>query len=59
MAGQSGSSSNLKAGETYFQSPAFPIREAFKVIKYTRKLPELWQKVRDLEALLAKKKDSA
>ncbi len=46
---QSGVGINIPAGETYFSSPAFPIKEAMRSIRYFRKLPELWERLKRLE----------
>jgi UDP-3-O-[3-hydroxymyristoyl] glucosamine N-acyltransferase len=49
MGGQSGSSTNVPGNDTYFMTPALPIREVVKVLRYLRKLPQIWEKLRRLE----------
>ncbi|MBI4404705.1 MAG: UDP-3-O-(3-hydroxymyristoyl)glucosamine N-acyltransferase [Deltaproteobacteria bacterium] len=49
MGAQSGTNMNLKSGETYFSSPAIPIKEALKTLRYLRKLPNLFERVLRLE----------
>jgi UDP-3-O-[3-hydroxymyristoyl] glucosamine N-acyltransferase len=50
MGGQSGSGTNIKGGDTYFMTPAIPIRDTVKVVKYLRRLPEIWERLKKLEA---------
>ena len=54
MGGQSGSGTNVKGGETYFMTPAIPIKETVKVVRYMRKLPEIWARLKRLEESLGK-----
>lgn len=49
MGGQSGSSTNVAGDATYFLTPATPIRETVKIVKYLRKLPEIWERLKKLE----------
>ena len=49
MGGQSGSSTNIKGDETYFLTPAVPVREVVKMIRYNRKLPQMWERLKKLE----------
>ncbi len=52
LAAQGGTSTDLKAGESYFMSPAIPLKEGIRVFKYFRKLPEIWARLRKIESLL-------
>ena len=54
MGGQSGSGTNVKGGETYFMTPAIPIKDTVKVVRYMRKLPEIWARLKKLEESLGK-----
>ncbi|MBI1861937.1 MAG: UDP-3-O-(3-hydroxymyristoyl)glucosamine N-acyltransferase [Deltaproteobacteria bacterium] len=49
MGGQSGSSTNVPGSETYFLTPALPMKEVFRVVKAMRRLPDLFARVRRLE----------
>jgi len=52
MGGQSGSSVDLNGGEVYNLTPAVPVRESMRINRYTRKLPEIWRRLKELEAKL-------
>ena len=54
MGGQSGSGTNVKGGETYFMTPAIPIKDTVKVVRYMRKLPEIWARLKKLEERFGK-----
>jgi len=54
MGGQAGTSTNLKGDETYLLTPAVPIREVVKMIRHTRRLPEIWDRLKALEKQLTK-----
>lgn len=49
MGGQSGSSTNVKGDQTYFLTPATPIDQVVKIVKYFRKLPQIWTRLKKLE----------
>ncbi len=49
LGGQSGTSTNLPGGQTYFFTPATPVRDFARIFKALRKLPELVERVRKLE----------
>jgi len=52
IAGQTGVGSDLAGNETYFLTPAVPQREAWRIVKYMRKLPEIWKRLILLEQKL-------
>lgn len=54
LGGQTGAGTNLKGGERYLGSPAAPLRETLRSFRYTLKLPELFDKVKKLEAKINK-----
>jgi UDP-3-O-[3-hydroxymyristoyl] glucosamine N-acyltransferase len=58
MGGQSGSSTNVDGDQTYFFTPATPIREFARMFRGLRKLPELLSRVRELEKRLGDKSDA-
>ncbi len=49
IAGQTGVGCDLPGNETYFLSPAMPMSRALKVIRYFRKLPEIWNRLGTIE----------
>jgi UDP-3-O-[3-hydroxymyristoyl] glucosamine N-acyltransferase len=58
MGGQSGSTTNVPGAETYFFTPATPIRDFARIFRGLRKLPELLNRVRELEKRLGEKSDA-
>jgi len=52
LGGQAGSSTNLKGDETYFLTPAVPVEQMVKMVRYTRKLPRMWDRLKAIEAKL-------
>lgn len=49
LGGQTGVTANLKAGETYFLTPATPMAQVPHIVKYLRKLPEIWKRLKAVE----------
>lgn len=49
MGGQAGTSTNVAADTTYSLTPALPVREAHKMVRYWARLPEIWKRLRNLE----------
>lgn len=45
----SGVGTHIPAGETHWLYPSVPMREAIRMVKYMRKLPEMWKKIKKLE----------
>jgi UDP-3-O-[3-hydroxymyristoyl] glucosamine N-acyltransferase len=54
LGGQAGSTTNVDGNETYFFTPATPIREFARIWRGIKKLPELVARVKELEKLLEK-----
>ena len=54
IAAQSGVGTDLEGNRSYFLSPAVPQTEALRIVRYWKRLPELWKKVRELEKLVTK-----
>jgi UDP-3-O-[3-hydroxymyristoyl] glucosamine N-acyltransferase len=52
LAAQSGVGMDIREGGDYFGSPAVPMKEAIKSIKYFRKLPEIWRRLKAVEERL-------
>ena len=52
VGGQSGTSTNLKGGVTYFSTPSIPVREALRSYRYLKTLPELVGRIRIIEGKL-------
>lgn len=52
LAGQSATSVNLPGGESYLGTPAVPLREGLRLVKYFRKLPEMWERLKAIELRL-------
>jgi UDP-3-O-[3-hydroxymyristoyl] glucosamine N-acyltransferase len=50
MGGQSGSGVDLEGGKAYFYTPAVPVEEGHRSFRYWRRLPEIWKRLRALEA---------
>jgi len=42
----------LDGGQVYNLTPAVPVRESMRINRYTRKLPEMYQRLKTLEAKL-------
>lgn len=57
MGGQSGSTTNVPGNETYFFTPATPVREFGRLWRQLKKLPELVSRVRELEKRLGEKEN--
>ncbi len=49
VGGQTGVTTDLKGGETYFSTPAMPIRQALRSHVFFRDLPELAERIKLLE----------
>lgn len=47
---QSGVGHDLKAGETYFGTPAVPALQKQKELVWIKRIPEMWEKVKNLSA---------
>jgi UDP-3-O-[3-hydroxymyristoyl] glucosamine N-acyltransferase len=56
MGAQSGTSVNLAPGGVYFMSPAIPLKEALRVIRQHRNLPELEKRLRLIEQAMEEAK---
>jgi UDP-3-O-[3-hydroxymyristoyl] glucosamine N-acyltransferase len=54
MVGQSATSVDLKGGEAYCGSPAVPLRDFLRMVRYSRKLPEIYERLKQLEKDLSK-----
>jgi UDP-3-O-[3-hydroxymyristoyl] glucosamine N-acyltransferase len=52
MGGQAGSTTNVRGDETYFATPAVPIRDFARIFKNWRRLPEIWARLKAIEAKL-------
>lgn len=52
LGGQSGSSVDLEGGQVYNLTPAVPVRESMRINRYTRKLPDIWRRLKEIEAKL-------
>ncbi|NBX92873.1 MAG: UDP-3-O-(3-hydroxymyristoyl)glucosamine N-acyltransferase [Proteobacteria bacterium] len=52
LGGQTGVTRDLEGNETYYSNPAIPLTEALRVATFSRKLPELFKRVRKLEEKL-------
>ncbi len=50
LAARSGVHGRVKAGEAVFGAPAMPLRQARRVVALIPRLPELWRRLRALEA---------
>lgn len=48
MLATSGADKNLEGGKVYFGSPAMEVRKAWQQMALIKKLPEIWEKVRNL-----------
>ncbi len=57
MGGQSGSTTNVSGDETYFFTPATPVREFGRLWRQLKKLPELVTRVRELEKRMGEKEN--
>jgi UDP-3-O-[3-hydroxymyristoyl] glucosamine N-acyltransferase len=49
VGGQTGVTANLKGGETYFSTPAMPLRQALRSHVYFRDLPDLAERIKVIE----------
>jgi len=49
VGGQTGVTANLKGGETYFSTPAMPLRQALRSHVYFRELPALAERIKVIE----------
>lgn len=49
LGGQTGVGTNLAAGESYAGSPAITLKEHHRILRYFRRLPALWDRVKRLE----------
>jgi UDP-3-O-[3-hydroxymyristoyl] glucosamine N-acyltransferase len=56
IAAQSGIARDVPAGQAVFGSPAYEARFAFRLLNLYRKLPEMAEKLREIEAALEKMK---
>jgi UDP-3-O-[3-hydroxymyristoyl] glucosamine N-acyltransferase len=52
LGGQSGTGVDLEGGRRYWYTPAVPVEEGHRSHRYWRRLPEMWKRLRSLEARL-------
>lgn len=58
LGGQTGASTNIAAGESVYLTPSLPLRESLRIVKYWRKLPEIWSRLKKLEAAMGVSEDA-